>query len=228
MKKIKVGLVGASGRMGQEISHLMDKASPYELFLPRGSKDKLDVPEAAQVDVWIDFSTPAVLVEVLKVAKKNKTPVVCGTTGLTDKEKKLLKKYSEHIPVLWASNMSLGVAVLNQALRAFAAIADFDFQVEEIHHKRKKDRPSGTAITIQENLEKVVGKKLPEALSIRGGGVFGEHKIFAMSDEEVITFSHSALSRTVFARGALKAAHWLVGKKPGMYSIQETLFGKNA
>lgn len=228
MKKIKIGLVGASGRMGQEIGNLMTKDSPYEFFLARGRKDKLDVPEAAKVDVWIDFSTPEALPEVLKIAKKHKKPVVCGTTGLTDKEKKLLKKYSESIPVLWASNMSLGVAVLNRALQVFAAISEFDFQIEEIHHNRKKDRPSGTAITLQENLEKVLGRELPPVVSIRGGGVFGEHKIMAMSDEEVITFEHSALNRTVFARGALKAAQWMVGQKPGYYSIQDTLFGKKA
>ena len=225
MKKIKIGLVGASGRMGQEIAGVIEKSSSCELFYPLNRKDKLDAKKAAKVDVWIDFSSPEAFEGVLQMAVKNKTPVVCGTTGFTAKEKALLPKFGKQIPLLWSSNMSLGVAVLNEALKNFAAISHFDYQIEEIHHNRKKDKPSGTAITLQENLEKAVGRKLPEPLAIRGGGVFGVHKIFAMSDEEVITFEHSALNRTVFAKGAVQAAEWLVKQKPGQYQIRDVLFG---
>ncbi|WP_374029484.1 4-hydroxy-tetrahydrodipicolinate reductase [Bdellovibrio bacteriovorus] len=129
--------------------------------------------------------------------------------------------------MLWSSNMSLGVAVLNEALKSLSAISHFDFQIEELHHNKKKDKPSGTAITLQENLEKAVGRELPEALAIRGGGIFGVHKIYAMSDEEVLTFEHTALNRTVFAKGAVQAAEWLVKQKPGLYQIRDVLFGKN-
>ncbi|MNJ91024.1 4-hydroxy-tetrahydrodipicolinate reductase [compost metagenome] len=226
MKKIKVGLVGASGRMGLEIVKVLEADPRCELVLPITRGQKIDSKEAAKLDVWIDFSVPDVFSEVLKVAAKNKTPVVCGTTGFGPKEKALLKKYGTKIPLLWASNMSLGVAVLNEALKVFSSISDFDFQIEEIHHNKKKDKPSGTAITLQENLEKAVGRKLPEPLAIRGGGVFGVHKIFALSDEEVITFEHSALNRTVFAKGAVGAAVWLAPQKPGVYGIRDVLFGK--
>lgn len=226
MKKVKVGLVGASGRMGLEIAKILEADPRCELFFPVTRGQKLDSKEAAKVDVWIDFSAPEVFPEVLKVASKNKTPVVCGTTGFGPKEKSLLKKYGTKIPLLWASNMSLGVAVLNEALKVFSSIANFDYQIEEIHHNKKKDKPSGTAITLQENLEKAVGRKLPEPLAIRGGGVYGVHKIFAMSDEEVITFEHSALNRTVFAKGAVNAAIWLATQKPGLYTIRDVLFGK--
>ena len=228
MKKIKVGLVGAAGRMGKEISQVVEENPRCDLFYAYSRKDKWDTKKAAAVDVWIDFSSPDALKDVLKRAAETKTPVVCGTTGFTKKEKDLLNQYAKKIPVLWSSNMSMGVAVLNEALKSLAAISHFDFQIEEIHHNRKKDKPSGTAITLQENLEKAVGKKLPEALAIRGGGVFGVHKIFAMSDEEVLTFEHSALNRTVFAKGAVQAAEWLVKQKPGLYQIRDVLFGKNA
>lgn len=228
MKKIKIGLVGAAGRMGKEIVQVVEANPRLELFYPYSRKDKWDAKKAAAVDVWIDFSSPEALKDVLKRAAENKTPVVCGTTGFSKKEKDLLEQYGKKIPVLWSSNMSLGVAVLNEALKSLAAISHFDFQIEEIHHNRKKDKPSGTAITLQENLEKAVKKKLPEALAIRGGGVFGVHKIFAMSDEEVLTFEHSALNRTVFAKGAVQAAEWLTKQKPGLYQIRDVLFGKKA
>lgn len=229
MKKIKVGLVGASGRMGQELAKVIDSNPRCELYYPLGRHEKWDSKKGAEVDVWIDFSSPEALPDVLKRAAASNTPVVCGTTGFSKKEKNLLARFAKKIPVLWSSNMSLGVAVLNEALKSLSAISHFDFQIEEIHHNRKKDKPSGTALTLQENLEKAVNKKLPEAIAIRGGGVFGVHKIYSMSDEEVLTFEHSALNRTVFAKGAVQAAEWLVRqKKPGLYQMRDVLFGKKA
>jgi len=226
MKKIKIGLVGAQGRMGQEIAKVISANKACELSVAIGRGDKIDSAKAKDLDVWIDFSAPEVFAEVLKVAEKYKTPVVCGTTGFAAKEKSLLKKYSAKIPLLWASNMSMGVAVLNEALKVFSAIQGFDYQIEEFHHNKKKDKPSGTAITLQENLEKAVGRKLPEPLAIRGGGIYGVHKIYAMSDEEVLMFEHSALNRSVFAKGAVEAAMFLANQKPGLYAIRDVLYGK--
>ena len=225
-KKLKVGLMGSTGRMGQEITKLLGASAKCELFYAPLRTEKVDLKKAEQVDVWIDFSQPEAFAGNLKLAEKFKTPFVCGTTGFTAKEKSLLKKYSSKLPLLWSSNMSLGVAVLNEALKSFGAIPHFDYQIEEIHHNKKKDKPSGTAITLQENLNAVIGKKAPEPLAIRGGGVFGVHKVFALSDEEVLTFEHQALNRTVFARGAVTAAEWLVNKKPGLYQMRDVLFGK--
>lgn len=227
MKKLKIGLVGANGRMGQEIAAVIGASNNCDVFYIMGRDKKIDHAAAAKVDVWIDFSSPEALSDVLKVAIRHKTPVVCGTTGFSKKEKSALDKASKEIPVLWASNMSMGVAVLNEALKVFSSVANFDYQIEEFHHIRKKDKPSGTAITLQENLEKAVGKKCPEPLAIRGGGIFGIHKVHAMSDEEVITFEHSALNRSVFAKGAVRAASWLASqKRPGLYQIRDVLFGK--
>lgn len=226
MKKIKIGLLGATGRMGQEIARLLEDTKGVQLILSVGSKTKVDSDKAQSVDVWIDFSTPEVLEKALQTAVKNKQAYVCGTTGLSEKQKKSLEKAGKQIPVLWSPNMSLGVAVLNEALKVLGGLPRFDFQIEEIHHIHKKDKPSGTALTLQQNLEKAVGRKLPEPLSIRGGGVFGVHKIFALSPEEVITFEHTALNRTVFARGAVQAAQWIAEQKPGFYTMKDCLFGK--
>jgi len=235
-KNLKVGLVGASGRMGQEITEILKTQKNVELFLAVCLKSSLAeftftrqtpaCPEAKEVDIWIDFSGPEVLKGLLSVAVKNQTPVVSGTTGLTSADQAALKKAAAKIPVLWSSNMSLGVAVLTEALEVFAKVRQFDFQIEEFHHNRKKDRPSGTAKSLQEKLEKVVGRKLPEPLSIRGGGIFGIHKVHAMADEEHIVFEHMALNRAVFARGAVEAAQWLSSRKKGFYSMRDVLYNK--
>lgn len=235
-QKLKVGLVGASGRMGQEITEILKSKSHFELHLAVCRSASLaefaytrktpNCPEAKDVDVWIDFSSPELLKQLLSIAVKNKTAVVSGTTGLSDADQSALKRAAKAIPVLWASNMSLGVAVLTEALEVFSRIRDFDFQIEEFHHNRKKDRPSGTAKSLQEKLEKAVGRKLPEVLSIRGGGIFGIHKVHAMSSEEHIVFEHMALNRAVFARGAVEAAQWLCSKKKGFYSMRDVLYNE--
>lgn len=235
-KKLKVGLVGASGRMGQEITEILKTKNEFELHLAVCRSASLaefaytrptpNCAEAKEVDIWIDFSSPELLKKLLTVAAKNKTPVVSGTTGLSSADQAALKRSAKNIPVLWASNMSLGVAVLAEALEVFSRIRSFDFQIEEFHHNRKKDRPSGTAKTLQEKLEKAVGRKLPEPVSIRGGGIFGIHKIHAMAEEEHIVFEHMALNRAVFARGAVEAAQWLCSKKKGFYSMRDVLYNE--
>lgn len=227
MKKLKIGVVGASGRMGQEIVKIVSASKEAEVFFAVTRQQNIQDKKSSEVDVWIDFSSLQMMPDVFKIAAKNGTPVVCGTTGIGPKEKALLKKYSQNIPVLWASNMSMGIAVLNEALKVFKAVSSFDFQIEEIHHNKKKDSPSGTAVTLQQNLERVVGRKLPQPLSVRGGGVFGDHTILAISDEEFIKFEHRALNRTVFAKGAVRAALWLAKqRKPGLYEISDVLFGR--
>ena len=225
MKKIKVGLLGSQGRMGQEVLKVLEQSKNLQVVYAPLRKEKWDEKKSANVDVWIDFSSPEALKELLK--KSNQAPLVSGTTGLSTADKKNLQASSKKRAVLWASNMSLGVAVLNEALKVFKAIAHFDFQIEEFHHNKKKDNPSGTALTLQENLLAAVGKKLPEPIGIRGGGIFGIHKVHAMSDEEVVSFEHTALNRQVFAKGAVLSAEWLVNKKPGFYEIRDVLFGKS-
>ena len=232
MKKIKLGVFGASGRVGKELLML---ASQGKIFSPVVGVGNRQAPEGFQygltkldkkatgVDIFVDFSLPEAFSEIVSFCVAHKIPLVSGTTGLTSAHRAEMQKASKKIPLLWSSNMSVGIATLRKALAVLSQLEGFDFQIEEFHHNRKKDKPSGTAITLQQDLEGILHKKMPEVLSIRGGGIFGVHRIFAMSDEEVITFEHQALNRTVFAKGALYAAQWLLHQKPGMYQMTDVL-----
>ena len=228
MKKIKIGLFGASGKMGQSIRKSLDQKI-FTPFLAVSSKscDEFTFTVASlknveqeileQVDVWVDFSSPKQLQELLRLTQK--TPIVSGTTGCTAGQIKKIKAAAKKRPLFWASNMSLGVWALRQAIKALGLIKDFDFKVEDIHHTQKKDNPSGTAKTLRGDLEKIVNKKVTLPLGQRVGHVFGIHKITAGSKSETITFEHAALNREVFAEGALKAARWIINKKHGYYSM---------
>ena len=224
----KVLVSGSEGRMGQEVTNLVLEERDLKLAArvdrekPEGVKNLNEV-SADTVDVAVDFSSPELLLDLLKWSAKNNRPVVSGTTGFQGKQWSQVKKAAEKVPVFWAPNMSLGVAVVSRMLKHFSALKSFDYQVEEIHHNKKKDQPSGTGIYLQEELKKNVGKGLPEPVSIRGGGIYGIHKIWAMSDEEMIAVEHTALNRQVFARGSLKAAKWLVSLGPGLYSMESML-----
>lgn len=208
----KVFLFGASGKMGKEISSLIQQDKKLKLT------DKVE-----KADVIIDFSNHEAFLKNLDVAVKNKIPFVCGTTGLSEKQFKALKAAAKKIPILWASNMSMGVNVLNQMLKSLKPISDYTFSIEETHHVHKKDAPSGTAITIQKHLEKAIKKKVKEVISHREGEVFGQHKVIIQGPEETILLQHDALNRTVFARGAVACAKWILKKKPGHYSIEDVL-----
>lgn len=231
-KPIRIGLFGAGGRMGKEILNIIqeDKFTVAAVGISKTnevagyleSAQKLNNSFSNSVDVWIDFSLPKGLEEILKFCVETKKPLVSGTTGLNPELKNKLKLASQEIPILWSSNMSLGIIALKKAIESFSILNDFDFQIEEIHHRQKKDSPSGTAISLQEKLKEVTQiKNLPNPLSIRGGGVFGVHKIFAMSAEEVLTYEHQALNRKVFARGALWAAQKIINKPNGLYGLED-------
>jgi 4-hydroxy-tetrahydrodipicolinate reductase len=230
MKQLKVGVVGAAGKMGNELRQVISEAGfipflgMYNTKKPEGfehAANSWSDKKAAEVDLWIDFSLPEAFDQAIAAMAKFKKPIVSGTTGISAAQKKLLKQASAHTAILWSSNMSVGVAFVNKILSQFKDIKDFDFQIEELHHKHKKDAPSGTAKTMQENLESAVNKKIPSTLSIRGGGIFGVHRIWAMSDQEVITIEHQALTRKVFAEGALKAGLSILNKGPGLYSMKD-------
>lgn len=233
MKKYKVGVLGASGRMGQEILQCLAGSTKLEPFLgwsnhkeESGYKQivtNLNSTLIDKVDLWIDFSTPEALMEALPKILRTKKPLISGTTGLTENQFKKLKSYAQQAPLLWSANMSLGVAVLGKVLENLQMISHYDFQIEESHHKLKKDAPSGTAIFLQKKLEKVLQKKVSTPLSLRGGGVIGEHKVWAFGEEEILCFEHRAIQRKVFARGALWAAEKLLKKPKGFYEFGDLL-----
>ncbi|MBL7544565.1 MAG: 4-hydroxy-tetrahydrodipicolinate reductase [Bdellovibrionaceae bacterium] len=230
MKPLNVGVVGAAGKMGKELCQAIKDAGHvpflgfYNTKQPEGflhNSNSWQDKKNEEVELWIDFSLPDNFEVSLRGMAKYGKPIVSGTTGISDVQKNILKEVARQAPVLWSSNMSIGVAFVNKMLSLFSSIKDFDFQIEELHHKHKKDAPSGTAKTMQENLESAIGRAIPQTLSVRGGGIFGVHRIWAMSDQEVITIEHQALNRKVFAEGALKAGLSLMKKGPGLYSMKD-------
>lgn len=241
MKKINIGLFGGTGKMGRAVEQMLpimktkNELVPF-LFLGKEPSQLFSISAVSlqevepdilnDVDVWIEFSSPEGLGELLKATKLQKTPIVSGSTGLNEKDFSNLKSESKSRPLFWASNMSPGLWAFRQALKGLESISHFDFGLEEIHHTQKKDRPSGTAKTLHQDLEKIVGKKIEHPNVFRLGGVFGVHTVLAASSNEVITLQHQALNRTVFAEGALLAADWLTQQKSALYSMDD-LFSKS-
>lgn len=223
MKKLRIGLFGATGKMGGEISALIQEDKDLELALSISRKTKLTNADAKKIDVLIDFSLPENLSRVLEFSKTHRLPLVSGVTGLSDQQLKDIRAAAKHAPILWSPNMSVGVAALKAALSVFADLNNFDFQIEEIHHSKKKDNPGGTALMLHAELERVTKRKSPTPIGLRGGGVIGVHKAYAFSQEEVLCFEHQALSRRLFARGALQAAKWMKNRKAGLYQMQDIL-----
>lgn len=225
--KVRALICGLSGRMGEALTEVSNIKKQFQIVQGVNNKKDFAKIDVKKIDVVIDFSAPDMFREMLAWCEINKKAFVSGTTGLTPNDHKNLKKASEVIPVLWAPNMSLGIQVMKSLIEKLSSISHWDFQIEEIHHNQKKDAPSGTALLLQQSLEKatgkVTGKNLPKPLSARGGGVFGDHKVLALSDEEVISIEHRALSRRVFADGAWRAAEFLQQQKKGLYTLSDVL-----
>jgi 4-hydroxy-tetrahydrodipicolinate reductase len=229
--KTKLFIAGIGGRMGQELVRAAEESLDWLLI---GGFDRKPVEgqtifrdlskvKASSFDILIDFSSPEVFDSVVDYCVKNKKPMVSGTTGLSVESYERLKKSGKKIPILWAPNMSIGVAMFTTLIEQVARLRDFDFQVEEFHHRHKKDKPSGTALLLQRALELSTKSKQPEPVAIRGGGIFGIHRLHCMSPDETITIEHTALNRSVFAMGALTAAKWVLSQKPGLYELKDTL-----
>jgi len=195
-------------------------------------------------NIIIDFTVPQCTLEILKIASKLRKRVVIGTTGFSKKEEKLIKKYSKKIPILKAGNMSLGINLLMYLTEIASESLGNNFlsKVFEAHHKHKKDHPSGTALMLgkgiavgkDKNFYKLLGKKylnkktFPYSKkinfnSIRKGEIIGNHKVHFSSGKETITLDHEAFDRALYSEGAFTAAKWLMGKKPGLYSMRDVL-----
>ncbi len=238
MAKIKLGLFGSTGKMGAAIRQLIKAGNDFTPFVEIASKptgdfnlsyvslDEISQQTLKQVDVWIDFSRPEGLMELLPVVQSTKKPLISGSTGFEGNQFSKVEAASKKTAIFWASNMSMGLWTVRQAIKALNTISHFDFALEEIHHTQKKDNPSGTAVTLHKDLEKAVGKKIAPAVGHRLGGVFGIHTITAASQSEMIKLEHNALNRTVFAEGALKAAQWIVKQPAGLYSMDDLMTTK--
>ncbi len=255
MKKINLAITGCMGRMGQQLikSTKKDKYTRLVALTENrlinkkigGIKPELNTEKAlSKANVIIDFTIPKCTFEVLRIATKLKKKVVIGTTGFTKKEEDLIKKFSKKIPILKAGNMSLGINLLMYLTEITSASLGSNYlsKIFEVHHRHKKDHPSGTALMLGKGIAtgknkdfyKMMGKKYLNKKnfpygkkinfnSIRKSEIIGEHEVSFSSGKEIITLNHEAFDRALYSEGAITAAKWLINKKPGLYSMRNLL-----
>ena len=255
MKKIKIAISGCMGRMGQELIKTTKSKKDFKIVSLTENKKvnkKIlgiipqlnSVSAFKKVNVIIDFTIPKCTLEILNFAVKQKKKVVIGTTGFTKKEENLIKKFSKKIPILKAGNMSLGVNLLTFLTEVASRSLGKNFlsKVYEVHHKHKKDYPSGTALMLgrgiaigkNKDFYSLIGKKYLNKKSfpygrkinfnsIRKGEVIGEHQVTFSNGKEIVTLNHESFDRALYSEGALEAAKWLINKKPGLYSMRDLL-----
>jgi len=255
MKKINLAITGCMGRMGQQIIKSSNKDKNFKLVTLteskkinkriNGIKVELNTEQGLKkANLIIDFTIPKCTFQVLKIASKLKKKVVIGTTGFTKKEENLIKKFSKKIPILKAGNMSLGINLLMYLTEIASSSLGKNFlsKIFEIHHKHKKDYPSGTALMLgkgiavgkNKNFYSLLGKKYLNKKSfpygkkinfnsLRKGKIIGEHEVKFSSGKEIITLNHEAFDRALYSEGALSAAKWLMTKKPGLYSMRDLM-----
>ena len=255
MKKINLAITGCLGRMGQQLIKSSKSNKSFNLATLTenkptnkrisGIKINLNIDQVfKKTDVIIDFTVPQCTFEILKIAAKLKKRVVIGTTGFNQKEDALIKRYSKKIPILKSGNMSLGVNLLMYLTEIASGSLEDNYlsKVFEVHHKHKKDYPSGTALMLgkgiaigkNKDLNNLIGRKFLNKKSfplgkkinfnsIRKGEIIGEHEVTFSNGKEKITLNHEAFDRTLYSDGALAAAKWLLNKKAGLYSMRDLL-----
>jgi len=252
---IKVGILGSTGRMGSHLINNTLEDKELELAtLHVYDELKTTVPKSVLItndmdkfvesaDVVVDFSAPVATEELCKTVLKNPTPIVVATTGFTPHQQNLLQEVAKVAPVLYSSNMSVGIALLKQLVKDVSSkLKDFDIEIIEMHHRHKVDAPSGTALTLAEfaaegrgvdsNKVRVSGrdgqigarsKDEIAVMALRGGDIVGRHTVGFYNDGEYIELGHTATSRETFSKGALRAAKWLVSQSNGIYSINDAI-----
>lgn len=249
---IRVIMRGCNGRMGQIIRGLIAEDKNAEIVagvdISNHIQNEFPVFESiaecdVEADVVIDFSAADMTDELLDVCVERKLPLVLCTTGLTESHMEHLKEASGQIPVFKSANMSLGINLLLDLIKKATAVlapAGFDMEIVEKHHNQKKDAPSGTALMLAEAINEVLEnpykyvfdrsqdleKRTKEEIGIsavRGGTIVGEHEVIFAGNDEVIEIKHTAYSRTVFGKGAVEAAKFLVGKEPGLYNMSHVI-----
>ena len=255
MKKINLAISGCLGRMGQQL--IKSSKSNKNFKLVTLTENKLTNKKIAGIkldfntdrsfiktDIIIDFTVPKCTLDILKIATRLNKRVVIGTTGFTQKEESQIKKYSKKIPILKAGNMSLGVNLLMYLTEVASKSLNDDYlsKIFEVHHKHKKDYPSGTALMLGKGIAdgknkvfyNLIGKKFLNKKnfpygkkinfnSIRKGEIIGEHEVAFSSGKEIIKLNHEAFDRALYSDGAVTAAKWLMGKKRGLYSMRDLL-----
>ncbi len=214
---LQYGLIGASGRVGKEISAVFQEAGHQLVF----TYDVEGETQTGKPEVIVDFSLPAAFAKTMAYVSKFKVPLVIGTTGLSDEQIIELKELSTLVPVVQSYNFSLGIQMMLRCIETVKQqLHNWDVEITETHHRFKKDKPSGTAIMMKTSL----GKDAPIA-SLRLGNVPGIHTITFASLGETLSIEHSATSRRTFAEGVLLSAEFTIGKQPGFYSFREVVGG---
>jgi len=256
---IEIIVIGAAGRMGSTISNLVKTDSELKLVGAVEKEEYIDkIKKVADLvttsldevvskypnAVIIDFTYPEVTVKNVEIATSYNNPMVIGTTGLNEEQMDFIKKCAEKNSIFWAPNMSVGINVLLKLLPKFVDMLGslYDIEISEIHHKFKKDAPSGTAVKLAEILASskglskdnirycrkgIIGERPKNEIGVqtlRGGDVVGDHTIYFFGPGERIEITHRAHSRETFAQGAIRAAKWIVGKNPGKLYTMSDLF----
>ncbi len=261
---IKLIIIGAGGRMGRRILSLAAETGQFDIIAAVERPDHPDIGKvyglesasgpievvltdiypAAAADVAIDFSQPEAADETIDYCLKNNVALISGTTGLSGQQRDKMKAASAKIPVIYGTNMSVGMNVLFALVGKAASMLgnEYDIEIVEQHHRFKKDAPSGSALTLAENICRATGRDFPDALAhgrsgkdalrqkgtigmhaVRAGDITGVHSVIFGTLGETVTLNHTANSRDTFVRGALRAAEWLFGKKPASYSMADVL-----
>ncbi|WP_255197042.1 4-hydroxy-tetrahydrodipicolinate reductase [Halorarius litoreus] len=243
---MRVAVAGATGRTGGEVVAEADERGHAVLALSREptdeQRDLADLPAILrdEASVLVDFTVPGATVEHARIAAETGTPIVIGTTGFDDAQLDALDDAAAEVPILRASNFAKGVQALLRVVRAgVEALPEYDVEVTETHHHGKRDAPSGTATTVLDEIDSARGDALDRVYGREGnhvreqsevgvhvrraGTVRGEHEVMLAGDDEVLTLTHRAESRRVFAAGAVDAAEWLVDRDPGRYDFTEVL-----
>jgi len=261
--KSKLTVVGAAGRMGRRIVALAAESGQFDIV---GAIDAATHPEVGkdagllaggkalgvalsgswpeETEVAIDFSLPEGTDKTLRHCTENGIALVMGTTGLDPSQQEAIQRAAERIPVIYGTNMGVGMNVLFALVGKVAAMLgeDYDIEIVEQHHRFKKDAPSGSALTLAEKICEATKRDFPDCLTpgrsgkealrqkntigmhaVRAGDITGIHSVIYGAQGETITLSHTAHSRDTFVRGALRAAKWLIGKEPGLYSMADVL-----
>lgn len=250
---MKIGVFGSTGRVGKLLLEEIKGDEELKLgsvfvrkeldfSLPDGTFVTNDIASFVKnCDIIVDFSLPEATKTLLNTLNSSPKPIVCGTTGLEDATLKEIEKLSKNMPILYATNMSQGVAMLGKVATILSeTLKEADIEICEIHHRYKKDAPSGTAITLGQKCAKARGLDLSKVrisgrdgnigqrskdeiaiMSLRGGDVTGRHTVGFYMDGEYIEITHNATSRLTFAKGAIRAAKWLIHQKNGLYEIED-------
>jgi 4-hydroxy-tetrahydrodipicolinate reductase len=240
---MKIVITGSKGRMGQTLLTCAARNPEVQVVgqIDQGDDLKSVIDSA---EVVIDFSSHNATVPIAELCAQRQKPLVIGTTGHSETDKSRIVATAEQIPIVWASNFSTGVNTLFWLTRKAAEIlgAGFDLEVVEMHHRTKKDAPSGTAATLAEILAEVRNQQLSKVIrhgragitgertsaeigmhSLRGGDVVGDHTVIFAANGERLELTHKAASREAFANGAVRAAQWVLKQKPGLYDMQHVL-----